>query len=211
MKRELNYCEFDLSKVSDTKAGYFEPTAQPEPIENTRIIGECQECLNAIINQSFIKHYSIPVCDDCIKINTEKYSLLTKTECRVDYLLTDGELRDKSILPHWIKPNPHKQTYSNMLLYCRSQVEEYAFKKWGGEKGLDLEISKRKQDSLKRKRQKFLKNTRELRQKTMTGNLLNRVSSEEHEHVFGSITELDNGMSSHECEICHLKVEFEEF
>jgi DNA-repair protein complementing XP-A cells len=131
-----------------------------------------------------------------------KYSLLTKTECKSDYLLTDEELRDRNNLPFWIKPNPHKQSYSNMLLYCRSQVEEYGFKKWGGEKGLDLEIERRQKESVVRKKKKFKKQTVELRRKTMTSVLKTR---EDHQHEFESL----DGMMT--CKTCSLEIEYEEF
>lgn len=72
-----------------------------------------------------------------------------------DYLLTDDELRDTSLLPHLLKANPHAQTYSNMMLYLRFQVEEVAWKKWGGEEGLDAEWDRREEQKRARKERKF--------------------------------------------------------
>ncbi|RUP49386.1 XPA protein C-terminus-domain-containing protein [Jimgerdemannia flammicorona] len=44
-----------------------------------------------------------------------------------DYLLTDSELRDPELLPHLSKPNPHKATWNNMMLYVRQMVCDIAF------------------------------------------------------------------------------------
>ena len=78
-----------------------------------------------------------------------------------DYLLTDPELRDTDLLPHLLKPNPHAASYSNMMLFLRFQVEEVAWKKWGGEEGLDAEWARR-EDMKKRKREeKFESGLRE--------------------------------------------------
>ena len=75
----------------------------------------------------------------------DKYSLLTKTEAREDYLLTEPELKDPELLPHLEKPNPHKSTWNNMMLFLRYQVEEYALseRKWGSAEKLDEEYQKR--------------------------------------------------------------------
>lgn len=53
------------------------------------------------------------------------------------------ELKDESILPHLLRPNPHGGSFSNMMLYLRMQAEEFAFKKWGSEQGLDEEFERR--------------------------------------------------------------------
>lgn len=72
-----------------------------------------------------------------------------------DYLLTESELKDPSLLPHLLKPNPHASNYSNMMLYLRMQVEEVAWKKWGGPEGLDVEWEKREEIKRDRKVKKF--------------------------------------------------------
>ena len=58
------------------------------------------------------------------------------------------ELKDESILPHLLRPNPHGGTFSNMMLYLRVQAEEFAYKKWGSEQGLDDEFDRRECGSL---------------------------------------------------------------
>jgi DNA-repair protein complementing XP-A cells len=101
------------------------------------------------------KTFGTRVCFKCKDKFPEKYSLLTKTECKEDYLLTDPELRDEEILPHLLKPNPHKSTFANMMLYLRYQVEEFAWKKWGGPEGLDAEWNNREKIKRQKKDKKF--------------------------------------------------------
>jgi len=64
-------------------------------------------------------------------------------------------LNDAEALPHLSKQNPYKATWNNMMLFVREQVEEFAFKKWGGEEGLDEEYEKRENIKKKRKDKKF--------------------------------------------------------
>jgi DNA-repair protein complementing XP-A cells len=80
---------------------------------------------------------------------------------RQDYLLTEPELKDTDLLPHLLKPNPHASTYSNMMLFLRSQVEEVAWKKWGGEEGLDKEWERREVFKKRKREEKFEKGLRE--------------------------------------------------
>ena len=103
----------------------------------------------------FYKTFKTRVCYKCKEKLPDKYSLLTKTECKEDYLLTDPELRDDEVLPHLLKPNPHKATFANMMLYVRYQVEEFAWKKWGGPEGLDQEWERRERIKKEKKDKKF--------------------------------------------------------
>ena len=147
-KRGLNleYCEFDLSKIQDTKGGFFIPKPIDEPLESpanpplkpqlesTRALDEdlgCSHCPSIDLDWKIYDFYRVLVCKKCKKDRPDEYSLLTKTECKQDYLLTDEELNDTEKMPHQIRKNPHKSTYSNMLLYLRKQVEEFAWMKWG--------------------------------------------------------------------------------
>ena len=142
---------------------------------------KCQECGTIDIDVTFRNVFHCLVCNKCKNEKPEKYSLLTKTECKEvwlaevdlfgvwligalpislhqDYLLTDGvylylmlsnlhcdaqrlrklaELRDTELMPHLLKANPHKATYSNMMLFLRCQVEDFAWKKWGSPEALE--------------------------------------------------------------------------
>lgn len=49
----------------------------------------CQECGTVDIDHTFKKIFGCLVCNRCKDEKPERYSLLTKTECKEDYLLTD--------------------------------------------------------------------------------------------------------------------------
>jgi DNA-repair protein complementing XP-A cells len=83
-----------------------------------------------------------------------------------------AELRDQEVMPHWLKANPHKSTYSNMMLFLRYQVEEFAWKKWGSPEALDTEWQRRVDEKKQKKNKKFEEGLKELRRKTREGVLL---------------------------------------
>lgn len=122
-----------------------------DPAENP----QCFDCGSVELDFLYHKTFGTRVCFKCKEKFPEKYSLLTKTECKEDYLLTDPELRDEEILPHLLKANPHKSTFANMMLYVRYQVEEFAWKKWGGPEGLDEEWNRREKMKKEKKDKKF--------------------------------------------------------
>ncbi|KAG0245401.1 hypothetical protein BGW41_000028 [Actinomortierella wolfii] len=176
---------------------------------------ECQDCKSVDVDFQILRHFNVGVCIACRDRQPEKYSLLTKTECRQDYLLTDPELRDRELFPWWERPNPKKSTWNNMMLYLRCQVEEYAFKKWGGPEGLDAEFERRERQKLERKEKKFKQELRDLRNKTRTSvwqdkNLQKRPKT--HQHSFGvALVDPKTGASVQTCVECGIQVECEEF
>lgn len=126
---------------------------------------KCFECGSLELDPNFYQNFNeVRVCRRCMKDKPEKYLLLTKTECREDYLLTDPELRDTALLPRIEKPNPHG--FSRMQLFLRFQVEEYAWKKWGSAEGLDAEWQRREEARLLRRDKKYTKKLKELRKRT---------------------------------------------
>lgn len=86
----------------------------------------------------------------------------TRNLTRLAFLssFTADELKDEELLPHLLKRNPHGGTFSNMMLFLRMQVEEYAFKKWGGSDALDAEFELREREKRERKERKFQKGLR---------------------------------------------------
>lgn len=72
-----------------------------------------------------------------------------------DYLLTDEELSDHTVLPCMTKPNPHKATWSEMQLYLSAQVEKFAIEKWGSLEAIQDEIEKRTELKHSKKVQRF--------------------------------------------------------
>lgn len=207
---QSSYIEYDFSKMQDSKGGFMvEPDAEGEAaeswaerqqrlLEETRRLNppisadpaenpKCFECSRPELDFQFLQVFGCRVCHACKAKQAEKYSLLTKTECKEDYLLTDPELRDEELMPHLLKPNPHNKTYSSMMLYLRYQVEEFAYKKWSGPEGLDREWERRVEEKKQKKDKKFEQKLRDLRRKTRTAKFSKagaRRMEEKHVHDF---------------------------
>ncbi|GAW04709.1 DNA repair protein [Lentinula edodes] len=201
------YFEYDLSKMVNSKGGFLladdkevdeatrrkemererqrtmqnmEPPIHLDLDKNPR----CQECQSIDIDHTYKNVFGCLVCKRCTKEKPERYSLLTKTECKEDYLLTDPELRDQEAMPHLLKANPHKSTFANMMLFLRYQVEEFAWKKWGSAEALDVEYERRMAEKKRTKNKKFEQGLKELRKRTREGVWQKRKDAE-HKHVFG--------------------------
>ncbi|TCD70085.1 hypothetical protein EIP91_005067 [Steccherinum ochraceum] len=200
------YFDYDLSKMVNSKGGFLvedgkevdeelrakekererqrarqnlDPPIFLDPSKNPK----CEECGTVDIDHTFKKVFGCMVCNKCKNEKPERYSLLTKTECKTDYLLTDAELRDHDIMPHLLKANPHKSTFANMMLFLRYQVEEFAWKKWGSPEALDAEWEKRVAEKKKQKNKKFEEGLRELRRRTRE-TVWQKRKDEEHKHIF---------------------------
>ncbi|KAI9025589.1 XPA protein C-terminus-domain-containing protein [Hyaloraphidium curvatum] len=220
------YYEYNLSEIRDTKGGFMavEADAQaegPQGKEKARPVEKrlrtdppvllplednphCRHCRSINIDPVLHEHFKVDVCRACRDERPEKYSLLTKTECKEDYLLTESELRDEEVLPHWLRPNPHKSTWSNMMLYLREQVEEFAWKKWGGEEKLDEEFERRDSEKKAKKEKAHKDKMAELRRKTRTSTWVKKEAK--HEHSFEVEEE---GIEV--CKLCGLTVEVDQF
>ncbi|EON66553.1 hypothetical protein W97_05798 [Coniosporium apollinis CBS 100218] len=219
-----------LKKLRQQKAGPFEPgisvLAQKEAGK------KCRECGSLEIDWKWEECFGTCVCNACKEKFPEKYSLLTKTEARDDYLLTDPELKDTEILPHLLKPNPHKSTFASMHLYLRYQVEEYAFspQKWGSSEALDAEFERRVAEKNRKKEKKFSTKLAELKKRTRVeaykrslnsgggdagevrfGDRIKRAG-DKHEHEWGrAVLDPETGMTRKRCEECGMEVEEVEF
>jgi DNA-repair protein complementing XP-A cells len=233
-----DYIEFDLSKLHNSKGGFLiddeDPAASRKTIDEIRKEKErerqrmrefaepaisldaetrptCESCGSPeIIDHPFRKVFGIHVCRKCEREKPELYSLLTKTEVKQDYLLTDAELKDEELLPHHLKANPHKATYSNMMLFCRKQVEKFAFgpAKWGSEAGLDAEFERREEDKAKKRGKKFAQGLSDLRKRTRD-NVWQRRKDEEHVHHWEQSE--THGKAVQRCTQCGYVVEVEVF
>lgn len=210
------------------KEGIFEPG-----INIGKPTLKCRECGTMEIDWQWEEVFKCIVCNGCKDKFPEKYSLLTKTEAKDDYLLTDrklitmdksgltitAELKDPELLPHLNKPNPHKAHWHDMMLFLRYQVEEYAINtKWGSAEALDAEFERREAEKTKRKEDKFKTKLKELKKKTRTeafmrkgqgrgGNFGDAVGSGKHEHEWGQLVENADGMSVKTCVECGMEVE----
>ncbi|KAF2142770.1 uncharacterized protein K452DRAFT_326049 [Aplosporella prunicola CBS 121167] len=156
-----------LQKLRAQKTGPFEPGISVLR-SGDGSTPKCVECASPEIDWAWADVFSMRVCHACKESLPEKYSLLTKTEAREDYLLTDSELRDASLLPRLERPNPHKASFHSMQLFLRCQVEEYAFsaRKWGSAEALDEEFERRQVQRKERKEKKFNAKLAELKKRT---------------------------------------------
>lgn len=103
-----------LRKLQRQKAGPFEPglSAIADKAERKK----CRECGSPEIDWVWEETFGCCVCGGCKEKFPEKYSLLTKTECREDYLITDREL------PALQPPTPAaSQSGKNSLTQCCAQ------------------------------------------------------------------------------------------
>ena len=209
-----------LKSLREQKAGPFEPGLSSVKSKETR---SCRECDSVEIDWKWEDVFGCAVCNACKDKFPEKYSLLTKTEAKEDYLLTDPELRDEELLPHLERPNPHKATWNNMMLFLRYQVEEYAFeKKWGSSEALDAAFEKREADKKRRKQEKFKSKLQDLKKRTRVdayrrsrqgqgggGNFGDAVNRDgKHVHTWGrAVEDQDTGVGTKTCVECGMQVE----
>lgn len=76
-----------IRNLQRNKTGPFEPGLSVLSDEKTR--KRCRECDSVEIDFVWEEVFGCAVCNKCKEKFPEKYSLLTKTECKEDYLLTD--------------------------------------------------------------------------------------------------------------------------
>jgi len=75
-----------LRSLREQKAGPFEPGITRMKDTTTK---SCRECRILEIDWKWDEIFRISVCNTCKEKFPDKYSLLTKTEAKEDYLLTD--------------------------------------------------------------------------------------------------------------------------
>lgn len=198
-------------KLQKEKTGVYEPGISALKDATAGEQQKCYDCGSLEIDWKWLEVFKCRVCNKCKESIPDKYSLLTKTEAREDYLLTDPELRDADLLPHLEKPNPHKSTWNNMMLYLRYQVEAHAMRKWGGLENLDKEFEKRGAEKKRRKDQKFRTKLRDLKKKTRVESWKKGgMGGTRHEHVWGVLVEgegEEEEMGTRTCKECGLEVE----
>ena len=95
------------------------------------------------------------------------------------------------------------------MLFVRFQVEDFAFKKWGGPEALDAEYERRTAEAKKKKGKKFAQGLRELRRKTRESEWQMR-RDEEHRHEFGVTEYREGGEGVQRCVDCGFEIEVEE-
>ncbi|ORX97931.1 DNA repair protein [Basidiobolus meristosporus CBS 931.73] len=227
LKRNNPYYEYDLTNMVDTRGGFLvdeeaeEEGSKKKKYEPPKLINDlalsinpeenpkCKECGSIELDPIFLTIFNLHVCSKCKEEFPEKFSLITKTEAKEDYLLTDPELKDRDLFPCWKKPNPRKSTWNDMMLFVREQVEEFAFKKWGGEEALDAEFERRQNDKKKRKDKKFRAQLADLRRRTRTSTW--EKKRVEHVHDYDEpIEDQETGEMTQTCKSCGFKLSYDE-
>lgn len=84
-----------LRNLKRQKAGPFEPGLTVLQDDDKR--KRCRECRSFEIDFVWEEVFHICICSRCKEKYPEKYSLLTKTECKEDYLLTDREWQNEQV------------------------------------------------------------------------------------------------------------------
>lgn len=245
-----------VQSLQRERAGPFEPGLSV--LEDRSEQKTCRECNSLEIDWKWEEVFRCCICHACKDKFPEKYSLLTKTEAKEDYLLTDrtsnrhvvlscslfswqhaeteawltdfvvaAELKDEELLPHLERPNPHKSTWNNMMLYLRYQVEEYALspKRWGSAEALDAEFERRETAKKRRREAKFKTKLHDLKKRTRVeayrrsrqgvagGNFGDEVGpGTRHVHQWGrAVDDPATGIGVKKCVDCGMEVEELEF
>jgi DNA-repair protein complementing XP-A cells len=118
------YIDYNLSTLKDSKGGFLFPEIDKNSKDSKRLKKEnpivyphsilpsvtavdpsnlprCEDCTSPDIDLDFLRFYKVKVCAKCKETLVDKYTQLTKTEVKEDYLLTDEELRDTERAPFW--------------------------------------------------------------------------------------------------------------
>lgn len=221
-----------LKKLRATKAGPFEPGISV--LDEAK--SACRECGSREVDFQWVGVFGVAICHACKERLPERYSLLTKTEARDDYLLTDPELKDEELFPRLEKPNPRSATYHSMQLFLRFQLEEYAFspRKWGSAEALDAEFERRDVEKKERREKRFKTKLEDLKKRTRVeayrrsrqagaavGNGIGGAAQfgdkvtgrfDRHEHEWGrAVEDPETGMTKKRCVECGMEVEELEF
>lgn len=117
----------------------------------------CEVCgSSSLIDPEFYENFCVAICFSC-KDSSKIYTIITKTQARSDFLLTDEELADSSVLPSISRKNPHNPRWADMKLYLKKNVLDFAIKKYGSEEALKEAISNKNEVKSDRKAKQFSK------------------------------------------------------
>eukprot|EP00055_Hartaetosiga_balthica_P017597 m.119428 g.119428 ORF g.119428 m.119428 type:complete len:287 (-) comp9357_c0_seq2:11-871(-) len=202
----------DDTSTKDRNSIVFEPG--PEVlIPSYPLLPKCKDC-NKEFSTSFLrKHFGEIVCDRCKdEHNNGKYSLITKTTAKQDYLLRESELcpETEGGLRFMEKENPTGKSYNKMKLYLRYQVEEKCFTRFKNLQGLEEEHDRRDEDQKDKKLKRHKKKMDKLRKETMTGTWLKEQKP--HTHIYLPDDEVYDEQEDEwikTCKDCGFQVRFE--
>lgn len=101
----------------------------------------CSRCSSLSFDREWHDTFGITLCAQCRK--DEK--LISKSTARQKYFVTDSEMKRLGSLR---KCNPHKKEWQKMHLYLETQIQEIAYKKYGGPEGIEEHQRKLLDDQL---------------------------------------------------------------
>jgi DNA-repair protein complementing XP-A cells len=162
------------------------------------------------LDDMFFAVFKVRVCSSCKRL--DQYRLVTKTDAKKNYLLTEEELADSSVLPHLSRPNPHSARWHNMQLYLCKQLAAFANAKWGSEQALADARAAMHSTRSSRKIERYAAKVKELRSKTQIEKWQSRRAKKKHvghQHSYHTISTKDRRVIQ-ECSECHNVIEFEE-
>ena len=199
------YEELNVGANQDTGGGFFvandDDKADPflkastskeaKPVLADTRENECDECEDGFSNSFLLSNFGEKICDNC-KDFKGRHALITKTEAKNEYLLSDVDLEKREPpLRCLLKKNPREYARGYMKLYLRMQVEERALEVWETEEKLEEERELRDAKREGRKRKQFQKQMKDLRMQTRSSYSHKRVASV-HEHEFGDEEPIEN-------------------
>lgn len=188
-RKKASYCEYDFSKIIDTKGGFIQPEEVEEEATTQIHNLNCHNCHSINVSIQYYNSFGLKCCFECIK--ELNYRLITQSEVLKRYLLVLSEFKDLKFME---KENPHNK-HSKMKLYLVHQVEEICIKKYGSLDKLARVAEQKEDEKRSRNERKFKRKLKDLRQSTKV------LLTYDHIHSFSIATDTK--------QICECGFEFE--
>ncbi|XP_076824988.1 DNA repair protein complementing XP-A cells-like [Clavelina lepadiformis] len=208
------------SRIIDTGGGFFleeDDNAVPKKVKRVEepapvIAGEmtsCLECDQLFLDSYLMSTYDYPACDNCKDLE-EKHAVITKTDSRETYLLSETDLTLREpILKFVVRKNPRNHRWGDMKLYLKLQVEKRALEVWGSLEAIEEERESREKKREIAKRKKFNKKLKQLRQEVRSSLYEAKTAGHVHEYGVEAPCEEDEDMWQKICSLCGHRMTFE--
>ncbi|XP_018670863.2 DNA repair protein complementing XP-A cells homolog [Ciona intestinalis] len=197
---------FLIEENPQVEAKKMKITEEPAPV----IAGDltiCMECDKPFLDSYLLSTYDHPVCDKC-KDTEDKHSVITKSEAKETYLLSEVDLMKREpILKCVVRRNPRNNRWGDMKLYLKLQVENRALEVWGSEEAIEDEHEVRRKKKEDAKLKKFNKNMKQLRKEVRSS--LYSVKVQGHQHFYGEEQHIGGDEYNKTCSTCGHQVTFE--
>nr|SVE75534.1 EOG090X0KP6 [Daphnia dolichocephala] len=169
----------------------------------------CDECEQPLHDSLLYRSFSVPVCDICKDTYDEKYSLITRTDARQEYLLKDCDLDLREpILRFILRKNPLNPRWGDMKLYLRLQIEKRALEVWDTLEKIEEEKELREAKREKSKTKKFNQQVKNLRMAVRSS--IYKKQTAGHQHAFGEEKfDAERDLYYRKCNTCSFQQEYE--